>query len=283
MLPALVLTILVPCLVGYGVTGILRRLGGRKTPSTIAGIGVTAGFLAGYVGIAGGLPFWSIPPHYRVGEVAVLALPVGLLLNWIGTRPMLLRCAASLCGIFTVGWCLGVVQQGEIPPDSVALAVVATLFAGLSLWRLATLALEGGTVVAVLAIMALALAVIAHGGHAELSEDMALALMAASVGWLVWARPLAKVPAGAAAAVGGGVVMVGIAVDTAQTSLHPPWALLVLPLCLWADWLAARLPWVGRLGRRKSGRPLAFSLGAVVPALLAACLAVILANLHSKL
>jgi len=283
MLPALVLTILVPCLVSYGVTGLLRRLGGRKTPSTIAGIGVTAGFMAGYMGIAGGVPFWSMPPHYCVGEVAVFALPVGFLLNWIGNRPMLLGCAAALCGILTVSWCLGVVQQGEIPPDSVALAGVATLFAALSLWRLAMLAAEGATDVALLAIMALALAVIAHGGHAELSVQMALALMAASVGWLVWARPLAKVPAGAAAAIGGGMVMVAIAVDTAQTCLHPPWAMLVLPLCLWADRLAARLPWIGKLGRRKSGRALAFSLGAAVPALVAACLAVILANVHSKL
>ncbi|MEI9986483.1 MAG: hypothetical protein WDN69_26910 [Aliidongia sp.] len=71
-----------PFLVALGVTGLLRvrgkPKGGRKWSAGLAETGPVLGFLAGFIGIAQGVPFLANMAHHRVGEAAVLALAVAV-------------------------------------------------------------------------------------------------------------------------------------------------------------------------------------------------------------
>jgi hypothetical protein len=273
MLPAPILTILIPALVAYGAAGLLRRLRRGKAPSELAGAGIALGFLAGFCAYSGGLPFVAELPHHPVGEVAALSLAVGLALATIGLGPAKLRYVAAACGIFAALWCFGLARFEFMSTQELFGALGAALLGAVAMWRLATLASEGATPVALIALMAAGLAAIARFGRAELPEQFATALAAAAAGWLLWARPLARVPAGAAAVIGGGAILVAVAADAGRTALQFPWPMLLLPVCLWADRIAPRLPGLAKVAKRKPNRPLAFSLVAVIPVLAAAGLA----------
>ncbi len=129
----------------------------------------------------------------------------------------------------------------------------------------------------VLAIAALGLTVIAVSAHAGLLGGMALALAAACIGWLAWARPFGKAPPALAATASGGMVFAALGFATLEGAARTPWALLPLIACFWADAILRRVPLLARLAKQKPQRPLVLALAAALPAILAIVLAFFLA------
>jgi len=267
--------VLPPFLVALGVTGLLRLRAGRKLGPRLAETGPVLGFLAGFVGIAQGLPFLNNVANHRVGEGAVLALAAGIALALLPPGPRVGRYLALASGLLAVYWQL---PGGQLPAEAWLIAAAAACLAVLVLDRLVLLARTGAAAILVLAIAALGLAAVALSAlHGGLLGGMALALAAGCAGWLVWARPFGKVKLGHAAVVSGGMVFVTLAFVISQGAAHPPWALVPLLACFWAEAILQRLPVPARLGKKKPLRPVLLAAAAAIPALVAAVLGVFLA------
>jgi hypothetical protein len=256
-----------PFLVALGVTGLLRP-GRRKFARALGEIGPVLGFLAGFVGVVRGVPFVSNVAHHRIGEAAVLALAAAVMLAVIAPGPRLGRYAALGAAVLALAW----QAQGDDWPVAAAACLVATFI----LDRLVFLARIGASAILVLALASLGLALVAISSRAGLLGGLALALAAASAGWLVWARPFASVKPGLAAAVSGGMVFVTLAFAVTQSAVRTPWSLAPLLACFWAEAILRHLPVIARWARKKQHRPAALALSATLPVAAAAALSAIL-------
>jgi hypothetical protein len=256
-----------PFLVALGVTRLLRP-GRRKFGRTLAEIGPVLGFLAGFVGVVRGVPFLNNVAHHRIGEGAVLALAVAFALALTGPGPRLGRYAALGAAVLALVW----QAQGDDWP----VVAVACLVALLILDRLVFLARIGASAMLVLALASLGLAMVAISARAGLLGGLALALAAASAGWLVWARPFGSAKPGLAAAVSGGMVFVTLAFAVAQSAARTPWSLAPLLACFWAEAILRQLPFIARWAKRKQRRPAALALSAALPVAVAMVLGTIL-------
>jgi hypothetical protein len=265
--------LLVPFLVAFGVSGLLRRRGKRWTGLGAAGLGL--GAFAGYVALSGALPFGATPPHHRVGQALAVLTAAGGIAGLLGDRIARWRAVAAWTALAAVAWAIGFDRLDLLEADDLFLAGFAAACGIVIMLRLAALADAGATPVAVAGIAAAGLSVIAWRAHAGTTAGLALALAAAASGWLSWARPLPRAAAGAASLVAGGS-LIAIAVETAHTALEPPWAILALLGCFFPEQVLRFVPGASRLARRKSARPLALILAALPPALVAAAAAFLL-------
>jgi len=281
VLSPLVEALALPALVAFGATGLIRFARGRKGDGKLAEAGLGIGFLAGFWAVTGGLPFLGRDVAYHpLGEAALLALVLGLLLALFGAGPRVLSLVAVAGAGFAVVWIIGWRQMLAPTVEELLGAAIYGAIAIAAALRLKALG-PGATPIAVTGLAALALAIVASIGHAAGASGLALALAGACLGSLVWAWPLQR---GSFGPIGLAVLVVGftgLMVIEARGALHAPWALLPLPLAFWAPEIAQRLPVLDRLARKKPSRPLALLAASALPCGIAIGLALILgARVH---
>ena len=271
------LAALPPFLVALGVAGLLGSRSKRKGSATrlpaLAETGPLLGFLAGFIAIAQGIPFLNNVAQHRIGEAAMLALPVACGLALLDPGPRVGRYAALAVAVLAVWWQL---PAGALAAEQWLAFAGAALVAIFVQDRLVMLARNGVAGLLVLVIAAAALAVVAAFAHAGLLGSLSLALATGCAGWLVWARPFGKAPPALAATVGGGMVFAALGFACFENAARMPWALAPLLGCFWAEAILTRLPPLARLGKKKPQRPLALAVAAALPAVLAVALAVLL-------
>lgn len=281
VLSPLVEALALPALVAFGATGVIRFARGRKGDGRLAEAGLGIGFLAGFWAVTGGLPFLGRDVAYHpLGEAVLLAFAIGLLAALVGAGPRVMSVATVVAAVFAVVWVIGW-RQLQAPTIEELLAAVfygaVAIAAGLRLKQLG----PGATPIAVTALAAGALALVASIGHAAGISALALVLVGASLGSLVWAWPFQRGSFGPMALVVLIVAFTGLMVAEARGALHTPWPLLPLPLVFWAPEIAQRLPVLDRLARKKPTRPLALLVAAALPCAGAIALALILgARVH---
>jgi hypothetical protein len=271
-------SVVLPALVAFGATGLIRRLGGRKSGERLAEAGLGLGFLAGFAALMGGLPFVARVAHHQEGEVAAVTLCAGAVLAALDAGPRLTASAALLAGLYAVAWPLGYLRGGGHPAEDLAWALVAGLMAAAVMLRLAALARSGAAAVLVLAVAAAGLGWVAGMARAGAAAGLAAALAAAAAGMLVWAMPLAKRRSGPLAVLVGGGTFAALALAVARAAPGSSLPVLVLIAAFWGDRIAQRLPLLGKLERKPASRPLAAAAGAALPALAAAALASLIAR-----
>jgi hypothetical protein len=265
VLSPLIEALVLPALVAFGATGLIRFARGRKGDGRLAEAGLGTGFLAGFWAVTGGLPFLGRDVAYHpLGEAVVLALGIGLLAALIGAGPRVMTCVAVAGAVLAVVWVIGWQQLVAPTVEELLAALFYGAVAVLAALRLRALG-PGATPIAVAGLTALALAFVAAIGHAGGTSALALVLTGACLGSLLWAWPFQRGGFGPLALAVLVVGLSGLFVAQARGGLHAPWPLLPLPLAFWAQDIAQRLPLLDRLARKKPTRPLALMLAAALP------------------
>jgi len=276
VLSPLVEALVLPALVAFGATGLIRFARRRKGDGKLAEAGLGLGFLAGFWAVTGGLPFIGRDVAYHpLGEAVLLALLIGLLAALVGAGPRLMTLVAILGAALAVVWVIGWRQMLEPTVEELLAAAIYGAVAIAAALRLKDLG-PGATPVAIAGLAALALALVASIGHAAGTSALSLVLAGSCLGSLVWAWPFQRVSFGPMALVVLVVGFTGLMVAHARGAIHPPWPLLPLPLAFWAPQIAQRLPVLDRLARKKPTRPLALLAAAALPCAAGVALALIL-------
>jgi hypothetical protein len=276
VLSPLVEALVLPALVAFGATGLIRFARGKKNDGRLAEAGLGIGFLAGFWAVTGGFPFIGRDVAYHpLGEAVLVALALGLLAALFGGGPRITTLLA-LCGAgFAVVWIIGWRQLTEPTVEELLAALLYGAVAIAAALKLKALG-PGATPIAIAGLVALALALVASIGHAPGISSLALVLAGAALGSLVWAWPFQRGGFGPMALAVLVVGLTGLMVAHARGALHTPWPLLPLPLAFWAPAIAQRLPMLDKLARKKPTRPLALILTAALPCAAGVALALIL-------
>jgi hypothetical protein len=262
VLPPLILATPVPFLVAFGTAGLLRR---RPVMGAIA---IPLGSLAGFVLLEGGVPVLQSVPHHRTGEIMLGAVLAVAILSVFGERAARWRIIPVWAALAVVCWSFGPEGLAALDTADLLRAGVFAVFGIAVLLRLPRMALDSGAPVAQVAVAALALTVVGLAAHAGVTPWLAAATGGACLGWLLWIRRI-RDSRSAIAALAAGACLLAAAVESARTSLYPPWAMLPLILCFWPEPIAARLRGLGKSWRRKAMQPWLQILAAVPPAIAA--------------
>ena len=269
-LDALIATAAVPLLAALVLTGVLRFACGARLGPLLAGGAIALAFSAGYLLRLGAPDF---PPDAAVQKlvfIAAIGFIIGFFLDiFQGVEryrlPMILVWPALI--VAWLGWREMTHYTGEI---GVTLAV-SWAFGAFIVIRLTGQPEEGKSAPAfMLLFAAIGVGILAFLGHSPLVAQLAAALAMASAGFLLWNWPTARYPLSAMGALGGGGVLLGLAVNLglfAEAASRP--ALAVLILVFVAPPLALRLP----LGRHAALGPLVLAIVAAIPVVAAVLIA----------
>ena len=258
---ALINTAIAPLLAALVLTGILRFAFGARLGPLLAGGAIGIAFSAGYV-LRLGLP--DFPPAAALqkllfvaligvglgfiadilGAVEKFRLPMtlvwpALIVAWLGWREML-DYSSEIGVTMAVSWAFGtliIIRLTGQPEEAKSAPALMLLFAAIGLGILALL-----------------------GGSAGIAQ-LAAGLASAVAGYLLWNWPRARYPLSAMGALGGGGVLLGLAVNLglfAESASRPALALLILVFV--APPLAQRLP----LGRHGAFGPMVLGIVAAI-------------------
>src|SRR5471032_682702 len=166
VLSPLVEALVLPALVAFGATGLIRFARRRKGYGKLAEAGLGLGFLAGFWAVTGGLPFVGRDLAYHpLGEAMLLALAIGLLAALVGAGPRIMTLVAVAGAALAVVWVIGWRQMLAPTVEELLAAAIYGAVAIATALRLKDLG-PGATPVAIGGLAALALALVAGVGHA---------------------------------------------------------------------------------------------------------------------
>ena len=237
---------LVPCGLALVLAVAIRLLGGPERGTRAAGIAVIIGFLAawGYFLRPGWIP---TDDFSRIGHIAFGAGLMGLALDYLAGRR--LWAVASIALVVAVSTWLSI--NGMLrPAEPVTLSLGVVVLALVVLGTLAILRLEaisrqeeagGLTAGLLLMIVVGALAFVARiGGEGRLFTS-GLILVAALAPYVLLQR-LLRVAVGESIILGASAIALALAWAVFQALPHLRPALLLVPLILFADGTAKRVP-----------------------------------------
>lgn len=254
--------------------GILRLIGGSTRGPLIAAGGIGIGFLVGFVLILGAPERWPQTSSEKLFAIAAVATLLGLAFDLSREAPSVSRLIAALSPAAALAW-LGwprIAGQDWIDIATLAAIAVGGGFVLIRLYASGPPATESG-VKLMIACIALALVSI-FGASASLGQ-LAGALAAATAGLLVWNWPVARFPAGAAAALGSGLTFVALTGIVAVFTNAPKPALAMLLPIFFADLALSHMPRT-QGGINRAIRPILLAAVALIPALAAVGLASLL-------
>lgn len=269
-LDALIATAAVPLLTALVLTGVLRFVFGARRGPLLAGGAIALAFGAGYV-MRLGVP--DIPPDAAIQKlvfIAALGFIIGFFLDiFQGVEryrlPMILAWPALV--VAWLGWREMLNYSGEI---GVTIAA-SWAFGAFIVIRLTGQPEEAKSADAfMLLFAAIGVGILAFLARSPLIAQLAAALATATIGFLLWNWPVARYPLSAMGALGGGGVLLGLAVNLglfAETVSRPALALIILVFV--APPLAVRLP----LGRHPARGPFVLAIVAAIPVVAAVLIA----------
>ena len=241
-MPNILVIFLLPFGLTLAIASLLRLAGGTERGTRLAGAAVVAGFV-----IAWGVvlrPGWlALEPIGRMGHIVVGAALVGLVLDFF--RPGRLWAAAA-AGVVILVSTWASVNAGLWPPFPLtmlrgAMLLGLTVAAFLILARLDRLAANGVSVLVVLVMLALGLAVVAAIAQEGAIAVTALMLAVALLAYLVIGASV-YLPVGDAIVLGAGSGVLAMAWALSQRDPGTLIGLALLPLILFADGTAKRVP-----------------------------------------
>jgi hypothetical protein len=253
------------------------RLGlGADRGARLAGGAVIGGFLVAWA--ITWRPGWSpTDPFTRIGHIALGALLMGLLVDvLIRRRFASYIAAAGVAAVSAVASVTGVLwPRGHLSTDRTVLIALLAALALAVLARLDRLRSDPRVVLVIIAMLALGAAAVAAVAHDVVLAATAvmLALSLAAYGFMGGLIPL---PVGDSVVLGAGATVLAIiwAVASAHPAVRP--ALVLLPLMLFADGTARRVP----LPKARISAllfPLVLAGVAALPLILAALVAFVMA------
>jgi hypothetical protein len=272
-----VLTYLVPFLLTLAAAGAIRFAGGAARGAQCAGIGVVLGFLIAWGGFL--KPGWMPGDDFsRIGHIVFGAGLVGLLLDLLSPRRLWAGLAAGVV-LLVSSWASvnGSLRfHGPVALTDVALLAGLTVLGFLILARLDAVRERGLAAPVLLTMTALALTVMAAiVGDARLAASGAI-LAAALLGFVVL-QSVVALPVGDAVLLGAGGAVLAIAWALGHSHGDARLGLLLVPLILFADTTARRVPLPKA---RISGvlEPLVLASFAALPLILATIVVYVMAN-----
>jgi hypothetical protein len=275
-----IMALVLPLCLALGTSGMLLYRGGKRRGASMAELGVALGFLGAYVALAGGIPFLDDLPNGVIGEIAVLLVVLAAILALWMPGPRLSRWLIGVLSAAALIWSVGGREMAFATlPDLLDTGFgVAAAFA--VAFRLQSLGQGSALPMLILACVVLSLSATAYFAQAPLFTELFLALAAAIAGFLVWCRPFAKRPVGAAGLLIAVMLVLVLAMGFWRSAIVTPWSVPVLVLAFWADRIAEWVPGLDRFVRRRSDRPVALIGGAVLPSVAAVALAALLSRLY---
>lgn len=269
-LDALIASAAVPLLVALVLTGVLRFAFGARLGPMLAGGAIALAFIAGYL-LRLGMP--DFPPDAAIQKlvfIAALGFVIGFFLDiFQGIEryrlSMILVWPALV--VAWIGWREMLNYTGEI---GVTMAV-SWAFGAFIIIRLTGQPEEGKSAPAfMLLFAAIGVGILAFIARSPLIAQLAAALATGTIGYLFWNWPVARYPLSAMGALGGGGVLLGLAVNLglfAEINSRPALALIILVFL--APPLAARLPF----GRSPALGPFVLAIIAAIPVIFAVAMA----------
>lgn len=258
-------SLLLPFLVAVAAAGLTRLIGGPGRGGAMAGLAVPAGFLAGWI-LLRGVPALSPQGAFQQApHVALAGLALGLLVVAGGVRRSVLLAVAVVFAVVAI-WS----AMGQPAGWTWRIGLTTALLA--AAWTLVLVRLEARpasepTAAVMLTVLAIGVGLVALTTGNEDTGRVALAVAAASAGFLAW-NWFAGWPFLAPAVLGGGGVVLALATGPALNGGAASWALPVLLLVVFADGTAQRLPSGSGLAR-KLVQPLLLALVCLLPVALA--------------
>jgi len=264
----------VPFVTALVLTFVLR-LAGDAGPA-LAGAAIGCGVFATYVVILGLPPLPPVTATHKIGAIIVAGVVVGvaleLYMSGSGRRAAAVLLLAGLA-IIWIGW-RGVFGMQKLEALIVSGGWAA---AAVALPQLKADESEATESAAILLVAGAALAIVAVIGAVASLGQLAGAVAAASGGFALvnWLWP--RHPFGAAAQLGGGLVLFVLATAIALFSDAEPLAIALILPAFFARPVARLLP-LGRGNMVRYVRPVAVAAIAAIPALAAVGAAVILGD-----
>lgn len=238
----LTLGIVLPFALTLVFTGALRLGLGAERGARLAGATVIAGFLIAWAIVW--RPGWMpVEPFARIGHVALGAMLLGVLVDaLIRRRFATLIAAVGVVAVSVVASVTGTLTpRWPLPGDSLMLIGGLTALALAVLARLDRLRGDTPVVLVITAMLALAVAAVAAVAH-DVPLAVTAVMLALSVAAYAVIAALIPLPVGDAIVLGVGATL--LALTWALAARHPAVrpALLLLPLMLFADGTARRIP-----------------------------------------
>jgi hypothetical protein len=258
--------------VSAAVCGLLRLVGGARIGPRLAGGGLGVGALIGFVAAAGLPPVPPAVPADAVFYVAAAGIALGLPLDGLAARWEWTAAAIAAVVAAAVWWHLGAPAAFPGLRWLLLWAVPAAAVWLVILFRLQVVAVRPPTAPLLMLLAALGLAAVAAITGATASTLLALALAAATLGFLAWTWPVPRFPFGTAAVLAGGGSLLALAARLMMEGGAAAVAVLVAGLALFADTGVPALP-TRREWLRRLAEPLILAGAGLVPVLLAAAVA----------
>jgi hypothetical protein len=277
---SLLLTLLLAWLIATGASGLLLHKSGKAVGRRLAELGIGIGFLAAYIALAGGLPWFDDLPDGAVGTATSLILLPALLLALWGPRPGIARWPILLVVVLTALFLVGGRHFVFASTADIAEAAIGAIAGMVIVLRLERMAEGGGGVLIVLAVIAVAAGGIAWFGAARFFAELFFGFAAALLGLAVWAWPLQRWSVGPAALLIGSALLLTLSLAFWRNAVATPWVLPLAGLALWSDRIARDVLGFAQLYKRKPLRTYALVLASLIPAVLAVLLAALTARWH---
>ncbi len=238
----LTLGIILPFALTLVFTGGLRLGLGAERGARLAGAAVITGFLIAWAIVW--RPGWMpSDPFTRIGHIALGALLMGVLVDTVIRRRFATVIAAvAVVAVSVTASVTGTLMpRGPLPADTLILTGGLIAIALAVLARLDRLRADTTVVLVITAMLALAVAAVAAVAHdVPLSiTAVMLSLSLAAYGVIAALIPL---PVGDAIVLGAGATLLALVWALAATHPAVRPALLLLPLMLFADGTARRVP-----------------------------------------
>jgi hypothetical protein len=241
MLDSIIFTV-APFVLTLALAGAIRAFGGAERGARAAGIAVMLGFLVSWGFVL--KPGWiAVDDFSRIGHIALGAAMVGLALDLLSPKRLWAAAAAAVVILIST-WAsvTGNLAVSGTLTFATALAVAAlSAFAFLIIARLDASRTRGITSLVLLGMAALGLALVARvtGAPALASTGLMLALAVAAFAVL---QAAVKLPVGDSIVLGAGATLLALAWALAQAVPDARLALVMVPLILFAEGTAQRVP-----------------------------------------
>jgi hypothetical protein len=231
-----------PFILSLVIAGAIRAFGGAERGARAANVAVMIAFIAcwGFFLRPGWVP---MDDFSRIGHIAFWTAFVGLALDLLSPNRLLAAGAAAIV-ILVSTWASATGALAISEPLTLSLALTVAVLAAaafLVIVRLDVSRLRGITLLVLIATAALALSFISR---VVASPDLAATgvILALSVAGFAVLQGVALVPVGDSVILGGGATMLALVWALAQTHPEIRLALALIPLILFAEGTARRVP-----------------------------------------
>ena len=231
-----------PFALSLALAGAIRAFGGAERGARTANVAVMISFLVSW-GVFLKPGWFPTDDFSRIGHVAFGAMLVGLALDLLSPKRLLVAAAAAIVIVVST-WASvtgALTVSGQLTLGLAAIVAALSAVAFLIIARLDAARARGVTSLILIAMAALRLAFIARVADAPALATTGIMLALAVTGFAVLQSVIA-LPLGDSAILGGGTTVLALAWALAQTKPDVRIALVLIPLILFAEGTAQRVP-----------------------------------------